>query len=230
MKGSGFFYASHGTTYYITNRHLVVREDTGYRPRRISLAVHTDVGNVRSNKEVLVDLYDASGRPAWKEHPTLTNTVDVVAIPLTPDHLRGCVISPLSRKNHVPDDLALTMGQDLMVLGFPKGLGDQVYNLPIARNASLASAYPVPFNGRPFVLVDARLHEGTSGSPVLTKPMNLAQLTDGSVALSAGNPVYLVGIHSASLDVEVDSCKKRYDDPLGLNCCWLASLLDGLTS
>lgn len=227
--GSGFFYTAGGTTYYITNRHLVIQEVAGYRPSRISLAVHTDALNVRSNKEVFVDLYDASGHPAWREHSTLTSAVDVVAIPLTPDHLHGCVIVPLSRKNHVPDDVVLNMGQDLMVLGFPKGLGDQLHNLPIARNASLASAYPVPFNGKPLVLVDARLHAGTSGSPVLTKSMNLAQLTDGSMALSAGSAVYLVGIHSATFDVKVGD-KEQSGDPLGLNYCWLASLLDDITS
>lgn len=230
MTGSGFFYASHGITHYITNRHLVVREDAGYRPRQISLAVHTDANNLRSNKQVLVDLYGADGRPAWREHPVSTHTVDVVAIPLARDHLQGCVVAPLSRRNRVPDDIVLNMGQDLMVLGFPKGQGDQLNNLPIARNASLASAYPVPFNGRPFVLVDARLHDGTSGSPVLTKPMNLARHTDGSMELSTGSAVYLVGIHSASIDVVTPGREARRDDPLGLNCCWLASLLDDITS
>ena len=229
MLGSGFFYHSRDITYYITNRHLVIQDNVDYRPDRVSLAVHIDANNLRRNRQVFVDLYDAGGRPVWKEHPALTNKVDVVAIPLTQDHLHGCLIAPLSREDHVPDDVVINLGQDLTVIGFPKGLGDQLYNLPIARNASLASAYPVPFNGRPLVLVDARLHEGTSGSPVLTKPMNMARRTNGRMRLSAENAVYLVGIHSASLDVEAAG-EKRHDDPLGLNCCWLASLLDDMTS
>ena len=228
MLGSGFFYSNRGITYYITNRHMVAPDDADH-PDCISLALHTDANNLRLNKDVFVDLYDASGCPVWKVHPSLTNTVDVVAIPLTPDHLQGSVIIPMSQKDCVPDDIVLNLGQELMVIGFPKGIGDHLNNLPIARNASLASAYPVPFRGRPFVLVDARLHEGTSGSPVLTKPMNLARRTDGSTILSAGGTVYLVGIHSASLVVEVAGDEKQYDDPLGLNCCWLASLLDDMT-
>ena len=229
MVGSGFFYNNCGITYYITNRHMVVPDDSDH-PDCISLTVHTDANNLRLTKEVFVDLYDAGGRPVWKEHPALTNTVDVVAIPLTRDDLHNCVITPLSQKNHVPDDLVLNLGQDLMVLGFPKGLSDQRNNLPIARNASLASAYPVHFEDNPFVLVDARLHEGTSGSPVLTKPMNLARRMDGTMTLSAGSDVYLVGIHSASFDLEAVDGDEQYDDPLGLNYCWLASLLDDITS
>lgn len=230
MMGSGFFYTSRGNTYYITNRHLVIKEDDRYFSDRMSITVHSDPNDLRRRREVLVYLYDGDGNPVWREHSKLAASVDVVAVPLTPDQLRGCVIRPLSHKNRVPDDVPLDLGQDLVVIGFPKGLSDQVYNLPVARNASLASAYPVPFNDMPCVLVDARLHRGTSGSPVLTKPMNMARRTDGFMTLTGGNATYLVGIHSASLDVGIDGHERRHEDPLGLNCCWLAELLDDMTS
>ena len=230
MRGSGFFYSNQGTTYYITNRHLVIKEDKEYYPDRISLTLHTDANNVSSHREVPVDLYDVDGCQAWREHHVQATPVDVVAIPLTQEHLHGCIVRPLSHKDCVPDNVALGLGQDLTVIGFPKGLSDSLHSLPVARNASLASAYPVPFNGWPYVLVDARLHEGTSGSPVLTKPMNLARQTDGSMMLSAGSATYLVGIHSASLDIRATDCDEQYEDPLGLNCCWLATLLGDMTS
>ena len=230
MMGSGFFYTNQGTTYYITNRHLVIKEGEGYCPDRISLTLHTDASNVCSRREVPVDLYDVDRRQAWREYHVQDTPVDVVAIPLTQEHLHGCIVRPLSHEDCVPDNVALGLGQDLMVIGFPKGLSDSLHSLPVARNASLASAYPVPFNGWPYVLVDARLHDGTSGSPVLTKPMNLARQTDGSMMLSAGNATYLVGIHSASLDMRVAGYDEQYEDPLGLNRCWLATLLDGMTS
>ena len=41
MMGSGFFYSNQGITYYITNRHIVIKEDEGYRPDHISLRLHT---------------------------------------------------------------------------------------------------------------------------------------------------------------------------------------------
>ena len=125
----------------------------------------------------------------------------------------------------MPDDMALGMGQDLMLLGFPKGQGNRVNNLALARNASLASAYTVPFNGGPFVLVDARLHDGTSGSPVLTKPVNLARRTDGCVELSPGSAVHLAGMHSASIDATTPGREERHDDPLGLDSSWLPRCL-----
>ena len=43
---------------------------------------------------------------------------------------------------------------------------DDVFNLQVVRNGTVASAYPMRFRGQPYFLIDARLHEGTSGSPV----------------------------------------------------------------
>ena len=87
----------------------------------------------------------------------------------------------------------------------------------------MASVYPVPFRGNPYVLIDARLHSGTSGSPVVTKPTNLIMRTDGSGAITNRFVRYLVGVHSATLDV-TDRDSKR-DEPLGLSVAWFASLI-----
>jgi hypothetical protein len=40
------------------------------------------------------------------------------------------------------------------------------------------SAYPVPFQGNPHFLIDARLHKDTSGSQVITKLKNLMETLD----------------------------------------------------
>ena len=130
----------------------------------------------------------------------------------------------------MPDDMALGMGQDLMPLAFPKGQGDRLNSLSLARSASHAGAHTVSFDGRPFVLVGARLRDGTSGSPVLTKPVNLARRTGGSMELSPGSVVHLAGMHSASIDAMTPGREERRDDPLGLDSSWPASLLDDTAS
>lgn len=224
--GSGFFYTNSGGLHYITNRHMVIKEDENYHPDQISLRLHKNANNLQDNENMFIDLFDEKGNQLWKEHHTHGKNADVVGIPIEQNKIEGhYVIQPFSPQNHVPKDLILEIDQELMVMGFPKGFSDDLFNLPIIRNASLASVYPVPFNGNPFVLIDSRLHNGTSGSPVLTKAMNMQRKTDGSTALVTGSNRYLIGIHSASIDIEGTSDK----DPLGLNVTWFASLIDDIT-
>ena len=226
--GSGFFYESGGRTYYVTNRHLVAGENGRRCPDSIMLRLHTDPSDIASSRDVSLDLYDDGGRPLWREHPAYGKDIDVAAIPAGQGRLNGCAIFPLSRARQVPDKTVLELGQDLMVVGFPEGLSDATHNLPIARNASLASLYMVPFGGRPCMLVDAMLHPGASGSPVLTKRIFNARRPDGSVAASTTGAMHLVGIHSAGA---YRSARGRAVEggPLGLNLCWFASLLDDMT-
>lgn len=226
MSGSGFFYKSRGRLYYITNRHLVVKESENYYPDEITLSVRTG-GRPGLAEDVPIGLY-RGGRAAWMEHPGYGSDVDVVSVPIKDDMSRYA-IRPFTREDLVPNSMHLDLGQDLMVLGFPQGLGAGAHGLPLARNASLASPHRMDLEGKPYVLIDARLHPGTSGSPVLTKSMMLARLPDGSYVLSPGGKKYLVGIHSAAVSWPPAGGGKIQGDPLGLHCCWFAELLDDMT-
>ena len=53
------------------------------------------------------------------------------------------------------------------IVGYPLGFYDNVHNFPITRSASIASPYGVAFQNKEFFLVDALLHKGISGSPVI---------------------------------------------------------------
>lgn len=207
---------------------MIIDENDGHYPDSIRLKLHTDPNNIASSRVVSLNLYDAARRPVWREHPDYKNAVDVVAIPASNDSLNGCAIFPLSKERRVPNDVVLDFGQDLMAVGFPEGLSDKVHNLPIARNASLASSYMVPYNGELCMLVDSRLHQGTSGSPILTKPIFSARCPDGSFTTSPGGKIYLVGIHSAGLHLR-PRVGMSEGAPLDLNFCWFASLLDDMT-
>jgi len=226
QTGSGFFYTNTGGLHYITNRHMVIKEDEDYHPDQMSLRLHKDANDLKNNGDFFIDLFDKNGSPVWKEHPIHGRKADVIAIPIEEEKIKGnYIIKAFSPQTHLPNDIEIESGQELLVIGFPKGFSDELHNLPIFRNATFASVYPVPFGGNPFVLIESRLHKGTSGSPVLTKVMNMVKKTDGSTAIMSGNPRYLIGIHSASLDIT----GTEDTDPLGLNCTWFASLIDDIT-
>jgi len=126
-------------------------------------------------------------------------------------------------EDHVPQNVDISIGEDVLVIGYPLGFHDALHNLPIIRNAIISSVYPVPFQGHPIILIDSRLHRGTSGSPVLTKPSQWIRYTDGSTAMLGRPKSFLVGVHSGTLDITIRDPSQ--DEPLGLNAVWFASLI-----
>jgi hypothetical protein len=57
----------------------------------------------------------------------------------------------------------------LLILIFPLGFHDIMHNLPIVPRATITSSFPHPFKGESYLLTDARLHRGMSGSPVIAR-------------------------------------------------------------
>jgi hypothetical protein len=89
----------------------------------------------------------------------------------------------------------------------------------VVRQASIASSFGVRFQGQGYFLTDARMHRGSSGSPVLAR---IGPAT-------AGRPRWcLLGIHSSRMDMA--SRDQVQDEPLGLNCAWYADVLMALTT
>jgi len=111
------------------------------------------------------------------------------------------------------------VGDRLAIPGFPLGFFDTVHHLPVVRQASIASHYGVRFQGQGFFLTDARMHRGSSGSPVLAR-VN---------ADSAGAARWcLLGVHSSRMDMATRDTAQ--DESLGLNCAWYADVLMTLTA
>lgn len=54
----------------------------------------------------------------------------------------------------------------VVFVGYPDGRFDVVNNLPLVRSGSIASLPTVDFNGKGQIVLDAQVHQGSSGSPV----------------------------------------------------------------
>jgi len=89
----------------------------------------------------------------------------------------------------------------------------------VVRQAVVASAFGMRFQGLGYFLTDARTHRGTSGAPVVMR----------NTAASAVDelPWKLLGVHSARLDMAGRDLVQ--DESLGLNCAWYADILMTLT-
>lgn len=219
---TGFFYLHNKAIYFVTNRHVVVDESKGYRADELILRLHADPNDLTKNVERHVPLY-AGGRPKWHVHPQYQKpTVDVAVIELDPAVVAGTSIKALSSANFLPERFVVTPGEDLMVIGFPRGLSDHLHNLPLIRNALISSAYGVEYEGAPTFLIDANMHPGMSGSPVLTKPKNIWPDKSGNTSMLTGTPTYFLGVFSATLSVTVSGAQEA----LGLGQVWYGRLIE----
>jgi hypothetical protein len=105
-----------------------------------------------------------------------------------------------------------------------------VFNLPVIRSGTLASAYQVPFQGKPHFLIDARLHKGTSGSPVITKLKNLLEtIGPGKVAGTLRSVLLGVNTSTWALPKDEELDEELDEEPLGLNAVVFGSIVQHIT-
>jgi hypothetical protein len=231
-SASGFFFQIGSERYFVTNKHVVAPpkppkpdERPKLKPETLRLRLHTNRQNLQQNDGLDLPLYEKeSGSKKWKEHPCVE--ADVALIPLAGVDLNRFVITWLRPDDYLPPDLVLHPGEDVFIIGYPEAFYDHLNNLPIFRNALIASAYGAPFKGSPAFLTDAKLHPGTSGSPVLTKPKNTWADVTGNTRLVAGNRYYLLGVHSGTIQWPDET----REDPLGLGVAWYARLLSEIVT
>ena len=248
-SATGFFYKYDDQFYFITNKHVVIDEEENHCPDELRLRLHVNKNNLSQNRVYNVSLYDEEREKLWLEHPTEEWQVDVVAVPVEVDDWTPKPhIEPFSEDDDIskhPRDIPI--GEDLIVIGYPQGVHDSIHNTPIIRSAILATMYPLHFCDSPGVLIDSRLHEGSSGSPVLTKPGAFYRTTSGKVVPNLDRrrtyKRYLVGIHSHTYPIDLNGDRddgdirtldqrvskledKIYQDNfIGLNFVWFSWLI-----
>jgi S1-C subfamily serine protease len=212
---TGFFFNNDGRQFFVTNRHVLRNEATSFYPDVLRLRLHTNPQDSTQNDYYNLSLY-RSRTSTWREKPN----VDLAAIEIPGSDMSRFVTKALHGQMLPPSDLVIALGDEVMILGYPRGFSDVLHNYPIARNGAVASPYPVEFQGNPYFLVDARLHPGTSGSPVLAKP-GMIWRTSGGTSVT-GMTTYFLGVNSSEIGFGGESS--------GLNTIWYASEVKEITS
>ncbi len=219
-SATGFFFRRGERLYLVTNRHVLLDEPSGHRPDRVVIRVFTDAANLAATTEFSIPLYQ-SGQAQWQQAQDTSGTIDVVGLELDQNALpESMVYEAFSPETLLTPETVVEVGTSLMVVGFPLGFSDTLHNLPVVRQAGLASQFGLRFHGIGYFLTDARTHRGISGGPVVMRVPNG----------TASQPKFhwrLLGIHSARLDV--GSRDILQDEALGLNSAWYADVLMALT-
>ena len=222
---TGFFYAQNNKLFLVTNRHVVQDEQSEINPDTLRLLLHCDPNNIANNDTYDVPLYSSSNTPLWKYHLT-SPEIDVILINLDAKVIQDrFFIRIWSASQFLPSMYVLDPGEDVFIMGYPLSFFDHQHNLPVFRNAMIASIYGVPFRKNPYFLTDANLHPGMSGSPVITKPKSTWIDSNGNTNIVTGNPYYIVGIHSGTHSVPLSDGTKK---SLGLGVAWYIQIVEDI--
>lgn len=216
---SGFYFERGGRLFFVSSRHVLFDAPSGHAPDRIEIEVHTDPLDLTRLTTLSILLY-RNGQAVWQQARDSGGDIDVAAIEIDRSALpEGCVVRPFGLSHLTVGFDMFEVGDRLAIPGFPLGFFDTVHHLPVVRQASVASCYGIRFQGQGFFLTDARMHRGSSGSPVLAR----------ADAFAADRPHWcLLGVHSSRLDMSTRDLSQ--DESLGLNCAWYADVLMTLTA
>lgn len=107
---------------------------------------------------------DSAGHELWTHHPSR----DVAAISITapPEFAKAAIPEAWLAEDKTFNSLEVGAGDEMMALGFPRGLAANQAGFPILRSGRVAS-YPVaPAKIFPTFLLDFSVFPGNSGGPV----------------------------------------------------------------
>lgn len=212
--GTGFFVPTANGVALVTNRHIGVgrlpgsnelKDSRGRQPDRLRVTVTLDLGyqpDLPSNRVVVDIPIGTNDEPSWREHPTLTSTVDLVVFEVE----RQLPVVSTDPLDVFGGPAALTIADTVLVVGYPFGLNGGMEGLPVAVRGTLATVPGIPARGQPRFLIDARTREGMSGSPVFFYPHGgqVHSATGGVYANALPGVRQFMGIYSGRVDEQAD--------------------------
>jgi hypothetical protein len=217
---TGFFFAREGRLFLVTSRHVVLDEASNHRPDRLEIELHVDASNMAAVTQWSMPLYRGD-QPLWRQAVDSGGSVDVITLEVQRAALpQTAMLAPFTPVHLVAELDAIEVGTAVLIVGFPLGFHDNLHHLPVARQAVIASAFGIRFQGQGYFLTDARMHRGTSGAPVMAR-MTAERSGRGDLAWM------LLGVHSGRMDVT--NRDSDQDERLDLNCAWYADVLLTLT-
>lgn len=214
---TGFFFERDERLFFVTSRHVLIDQPSKHLPDRVEITLHTSEIDLTRVVVQSVLLYE-DAKSVWRQGRDAIGEIDVAVLELHRDALpQGVVLRPFTPDHLLGSLEEAEVGSPLLLVGFPLGFYDTVHHLPVVRQASIASAFGLRFQGQGYFLTDARAHRGSSGAPVVMRDPRG----------QGGLPWKLLGVHSSRMDMETRD--RTEDESLGLNCAWYADILLTLT-
>ena len=201
QHGTGFFFAflledGKRSPCFVTSKHVVQGATHGRFFLALKDAEGHDIRN--QNLEFKVPNFED------KCHPHPDPAVDLVVF------FVGAILQAMKAQGHVfhiaylsrrailsrEQRLALSVLEDVLVIGYPIGLWDRSQSQPVIRRGITASHAGLPYNGLSEFLIDAPCHPGLGGAPVFLRLA--ADTSDAGPAMRRSPRVVLLGTLYAS--------------------------------
>jgi V8-like Glu-specific endopeptidase len=203
--GTGFFFNfstqadSTPIVAVITNKHVI--KDALYGNMLLRKA---DVDDSVSKQSVNVRFIDPEVN--WLMHPD--PDVDLCLYPLNrairamSSNGEKLFLSTLNL-GLINNDLAFDAIEDVLMIGYPNGLWDDVNNMPIVRKGVTATHVEIDYRGKKEFVIDAACFPGSSGSPVFIVKSGVFSDKFGQSMVASGSLLRFVGVLYAGPQVNV---------------------------
>jgi V8-like Glu-specific endopeptidase len=145
-----------------------------------------------------IKIRDKDGAALWTHHPN--RDVAVMAIKAPAEFAKAAIPVNYLAKDETFDAYQVNAGNEMMALGFPRGLSANSAGFPILRSGRVAS-YPLgPATTFPTFLLDFSVFPGNSGGPVfISRQQNQTNLTP--VSDKAPDPGFIAGLLTQQVEL-----------------------------
>jgi len=217
ISGSGFFYFVYGPDdgkqegphwvsiqhiYVVTGKHVVqpkrLKDITEFRyALRVSSGDHVDWHVMKLDRTEL----------GHRLHICQKEQVDVAVVDVS-DRITAETMAFLTERAHIlafnglsslqfpgRSVLQAQPGDDVIVIGYPKGIFDTFNKLPILKTGLLNTPIGMHFNGLDAFLLDFRYYDGSSGSLIISRPTHIAYDKEGRLEGSATAQYLFLGVY-----------------------------------
>lgn len=160
---------------------------------------------------------DKAGSPMWTHHPTR----DVAALSITapPEFAKAAIPESYLAEDDTFTRNEVGAGDEMMALGFPRGLSANQAGFPILRSGRIAS-YPVaPAKAFPTFLLDFSVFPGNSGGPVFMTIEDIRRTSSAapsSTGFVAGLLTQQVELNNERLEIGIVTHAKYIRETLAL--------------
>lgn len=198
--GTGFLISAPGPdgqprTVLITANHVL--EKMPGETARIGYRISNPDGSWSYSPQPL-KIRDGDGDALWTHHPN--RDVAAIAIKAPPEFAKAALPVNYLAADDTFDRYQVGAGDEMMALGFPRGLSANAAGFPILRSGRVAS-YPIaPAQVFPTFLLDFSVFPGNSGGPVFVTREAKSQ-TGVTQISDASDPGFIAGLLTQQVEL-----------------------------
>lgn len=248
-QGTGFFYQELApkdskkdaqlrtieAVWIVTNRHVLLPNIDGKEilPDSFTFYLRKIVDDGIVWEPVILDVAELKKRVRLHKNPEVDVAmirVDDLLIDRIKTNNKYMQWSAVTEEN-LPgnNNIFAEVADDVVIIGYPKGFYDEKNVFPIVKSGIIATRWGIGFNGKPIFLIDAKLFPGSSGSIVITKPIDFV-VVNGKPMSAKEKQFAFLGVFSGEpfrehAPIDLDDITIIRKDSFNVGIVWYGQLV-----